>query len=75
VNNKPTDIDVQIGELIRTHRLRRGQSQEWLAKRAGVSYQQIHKYETGANRVSVSRLLDISSALGIDARQIIAELI
>jgi len=42
-----------------------GLSQEDLAKSVGVAFQQLQKYETGANRVSASRLWDVAEALGV----------
>lgn len=42
-------------------------TQQGLAEKVGIKFQQIQKYETGANRVSASRLWDISEALGVPA--------
>jgi transcriptional regulator with XRE-family HTH domain len=42
-----------------------GLTQQQLAEKVGVKFQQIQKYETGANRVSASRLWDISEALSV----------
>ena len=53
---QPTSADVQIGESIRAHRLIVGMSQSDLARRLGVSFQQIQKYEKGVNRVGAGRL-------------------
>jgi transcriptional regulator with XRE-family HTH domain len=58
-------IDVHIGKRIREHRIGRGLSQQQLAAALGISYQQVHKYETGVNRVSVGRLSTIAEALKI----------
>lgn len=56
-------VDKTTGKVIRRLRERAGLTQEVLAERIGVSYQQIQKYETGANRVSTSRLFDIARGL------------
>jgi transcriptional regulator with XRE-family HTH domain len=42
-----------------------GMTQQQLAERVGIKFQQIQKYETGMNRISASRLWDISAALGV----------
>ena len=41
-------------------------TQQQLAESVGIKFQQIQKYETGANRVSASRLWDIAAAMGVD---------
>lgn len=58
-------IDIEIGRRIRHRRWRIGMSQQDLGKLAGVSFQQIQKYEIGRNRVSASKLWVISRALSI----------
>jgi transcriptional regulator with XRE-family HTH domain len=62
-----TDSDKPINELIgrhiRFHRLRKGMSQSKLGKSLGVSFQQVQKYERGANRVPSSSLIRIARAL------------
>lgn len=55
-----TDADAVIGARIREMRTARGLSQNRLAKALGLSFQQVQKYETGANRVSVTRLIQIA---------------
>tara|TARA_B110000211_G_C13998561_1_gene517329 strand:- start:282 stop:617 length:336 start_codon:yes stop_codon:yes gene_type:complete len=59
-------IDIQLGDKIRARRLYMNLSQEELGVKAAVSKQQIQKYETGYNRVTVSRLFDIAGALGVN---------
>lgn len=54
-----------IGELIRQMRKSSGMSQMQLADKVGVSYQQVQKYEKGINKLSLSRLKQISGALGV----------
>jgi transcriptional regulator with XRE-family HTH domain len=62
---KTTSLDVLIGSRLRAHRLSRDLSQEELAESLGISFQQIQKYEKGANRVSASRLKEISDILDV----------
>ena len=61
----PDPIDVQVGGRIRARRLLIGMNQETLAKALGLTFQQVQKYEGGANRVSASRLSQIAEALGV----------
>lgn len=56
-------MDVALGATIRVRRRTIGMSQEALAEKCGVSFQQIQKYENGVNRVSFSRLVQIARAL------------
>ena len=56
-------VDVAVGARIRLLRKVRGLSQQALAEAAGVTFQQIQKYERGANRVSASKLWEIAAAL------------
>ena len=58
-------IDQHVGERIRLRRTERGLTQEQLAEALGVSYQQIQKYETGANRISAGRIFQISRKLDV----------
>lgn len=59
----PHDIDIGVGQTIRTLRIARGISQTDLASTIGVSFQQVQKYEKGTNRVSASRLAQIADVL------------
>src|SRR5580658_3142909 len=52
----PQPVDVLVGQNIRICRLQKGLSQTELGERIGVTFQQIQKYEKGANRVGASRL-------------------
>jgi transcriptional regulator with XRE-family HTH domain len=61
----PNPTDIQIGKKLRLRRIVLGMSQEELAKSLGITFQQVQKYEKGVNRISASRLLDISNILGI----------
>jgi transcriptional regulator with XRE-family HTH domain len=62
---RPNSADVQIGASIRAHRLIAGMSQSDLAKQLGVSFQQVQKYEKGANRVGAGRLPQIAEIFDI----------
>jgi|SRR5215471_3315394 len=57
--------DVQIGNIVRQHRLANGLTQSALAGQLGVTFQQIQKYENGKNRISSGRLQSIADALDI----------
>lgn len=52
----PDPVDVHVGARLRQRRTLLGMSQEKLAQAFGVSFQQVQKYERGANRISASRL-------------------
>ncbi len=56
-------MDVALGVAIRIRRQSIGLSQDALANKCGVSFQQIQKYENGSNRISFSRLVQIAKAL------------
>ncbi len=58
-------VDVHVGKRVRHRRWMVGMTQQQLAERVGIKFQQIQKYETGMNRVSASRLWEIGSALGV----------
>lgn len=58
-------VDVHVGKRIRHRRWMVGMTQQQLADAVGIKFQQIQKYETGMNRVSASRLWDISRSLGV----------
>ena len=58
-------VDTYVGKKIRQRRWLIGMTQQQLAELVGIKFQQIQKYETGANRVSASRLWDIAGALGV----------
>ncbi|MGV6811684.1 MAG: helix-turn-helix domain-containing protein [Brevirhabdus sp.] len=58
-------VDVHVGKRVRHRRWMVGMTQQQLAEKVGIKFQQIQKYETGMNRVSASRLWDISEALDV----------
>lgn len=59
----PTSTDEHIGQRMQLRRIMMGMSQKDLAKICGVTFQQIQKYESAGNRISASRLFDLSVAL------------
>jgi transcriptional regulator with XRE-family HTH domain len=61
----PNPIDVHVGSRIRLRRTLLGISQTSLAEAVGLTFQQVQKYEKGANRVSSSRLVDLANALDV----------
>lgn len=64
MNKKATSqLDKEIGARVRLRRLQCGMSQEKLAEALGLTFQQVQKYEKGANRITVSRLDQIAKAL------------
>lgn len=58
-------VDVHVGKRVRHRRWLVGMTQQQLAEQVGIKFQQIQKYETGANRISASRLWDIADALDV----------
>ena len=58
-------VDLHVGKRIRHRRWIVGITQQQLAEKVGIKFQQIQKYESGANRVSASRLWDISETLAV----------
>jgi transcriptional regulator with XRE-family HTH domain len=61
----PDPVDVHVGTRIRTRRLLLGMNQETLANALGLTFQQVQKYEGGANRVSASRLAQVADVLRV----------
>lgn len=59
----PHPVDVHVGERLRRLRLQSGLSQTALAQSAGVTFQQIQKYERGTNRISASKLMEFAQML------------
>ena len=58
-------VDIHVGKRIRMRRLFLGMNQETLANQLELTFQQVHKYESAANRVSASRLAAIADILGV----------
>jgi transcriptional regulator with XRE-family HTH domain len=59
----PNPIDIHVGTRVRLRRTLLGLSQEKLGEALGLTFQQVQKYERGANRIGASRLFDISRVL------------
>jgi transcriptional regulator with XRE-family HTH domain len=62
---RPSSIDIAVGRNVRIWRLAKGLSQAQLATRLGVTFQQIQKYEVGANRIGTGRLVKLAAILGV----------
>ena len=60
-----SDIDLHVGKRLRRRRRLLGLTQQALGDQVGIRFQQIQKYECGANRVSASRLFELSEALSV----------
>ena len=63
----PNPIDIHVGSRMRMRRMALGMSQEKLAKALGLTFQQVQKYEKGANRMGSSRLQQAADVLGVAA--------
>lgn len=61
----PDHRDIEAGKTLRNLRVLRGMSQTDVAKQVGVAFQQIQKYELGSNRIAVSRLCDLATAIDV----------
>ena len=61
----PNPIDVHVGSRVRLRRTLLGMSQEKLGEAIGLTFQQVQKYERGANRIGASRLYDLSRVLDV----------
>lgn len=62
---KPNRVDVHVGSRVRLRRTLLGMSQEKLADALGLTFQQVQKYERGANRIGAGRLWELSQALDV----------
>ncbi len=61
----PSPVDLHVGSRVRLRRTLLGMSQEKLGNAVGLTFQQIQKYERGANRIGASRLFDMSRVLDV----------
>jgi transcriptional regulator with XRE-family HTH domain len=61
----PDRVDIEVGQRIKIQRLSAGLSQTKLGENIGVTFQQVQKYEKGANRVGIGRLTRIARALNV----------
>jgi len=68
----PDAYDAVVGHNIRITRLAQGLSQSEVARRLGVTFQQVQKYESGTNRVGVGRLVRIAQALDVPVMALLA---
>ncbi len=66
-------VDAAMGQTLRKYRKAAGLSQAELGQAVGVSFQQIQKYETGDNRVSISRLFRIAEKLEVEPVTLVAD--
>src|SRR5689334_4362799 len=63
--DKPNPVDVHVGARVRQRRTLLGMSQEKLGDALGLTFQQVQKYERGANRIGASRLHHVSQVLDV----------
>lgn len=61
----PNPVDIHVGGRVRLRRTLLGMSQEKLGEAIGLTFQQVQKYERGANRIGASRLFDLSRVLDV----------
>ena len=64
-SGRPNPTDVYVGSRVRLRRTLLGMSQEKLGTALGLTFQQVQKYERGANRIGASRLYDLSRILDV----------
>ena len=62
---KPNPVDVHVGSRVRLRRTMLGMSQEKLGEAISLTFQQVQKYERGANRIGASRLFELSRVLDV----------
>ena len=74
-NEAPNPIDVEVGARIRVRRKYLSLSQSALAEALGLTFQQVQKYERGANRVSASMLVKIAAKLDTTVGALVARTI
>ena len=70
----PHPLDVLVGSRVRAARTACGMSQAALADRLGITFQQVQKYERGANRISASKLIEIARAVGLAPAELLRDL-
>jgi len=74
VTKSPNPVDIHVGSRIRLRRMMISMSQEKLGERLGLTFQQVQKYEKGANRVGASRLYAISKILEVPVEFFFADM-
>src|SRR4051812_4412633 len=63
---RPQEVDRHVGVKLRERRVALGLTQQRLAELIGTTYQQLHKYEKGVNRIAAGRLHAIARTLGVE---------
>jgi transcriptional regulator with XRE-family HTH domain len=71
---KSNPVDVHVGGRVRLRRMLMGMSQEKLGECLGLTFQQVQKYEKGANRIGASRLFELARILGVSVQYFFEEL-
>ena len=71
---QPSSIDAHVGSRVRLRRMLIGMSQEKLGELLGLTFQQVQKYEKGANRIGASRLYDIATILNVPVQYFFEDL-
>ena len=71
----PEPVDVHVGIRVRLRRTLLGMSQERIAEALGLTFQQVQKYEKGTNRISASRLYQLSLIFGVSVAYFFEELV
>ena len=64
-NEMRKQFDKSLGQRIKTRRLELNKTQSWLAKKIGVTFQQVQKYEKGSNGTNPFNLLQMADALKV----------
>ena len=64
--SRAEDADRHVGARVRARRIALGLTQQELAEKVGITYQQAHKYEKGLNRIAAGRLAAIARALAVE---------
>jgi len=72
--DRPNPIDVHVGARVRLRRTLLGLSQEKLGEAIGLTFQQVQKYERGANRIGASRLWELSGVLDVPVQFFFGEM-
>lgn len=62
----PNPVDIYVGKRMRQRREMQGLPQKELARKLGISFQQVQKYESGANRISASKLWQLCDVLDVE---------
>lgn len=71
VKGKPLEADIQLGRELRRYRMKCMLTQDQVAQELGVTFQQVQKYERGANRISATKLVIVCEMFGITPNEIL----